>query len=159
MQRSSLIAFTLLSLISNSGIAADQKRMPANACLLAYDGDSHFYDRGGARMGATNHTQNMVCPLVRGNTTNTNGLTNLQLNLFKQVSATFTCTAESYDQNGSLLKSVAKSTTQTGITFLSWGSSINASSAKGTYGIVCTVVGAVPPAWGDELMNIDYTEP
>jgi hypothetical protein len=102
----------------------------------------------------------VMCPLVRSNTTNTNGLTALKLNLYKYWGSTFTCYAQSADQNGSVLKRVAKSTTQTGLISLDWSNLLNTSSAKGTYGVSCDVIGALESnQWGDELESIEYTEP
>lgn len=162
-------AVLFLSLVSVSSFAADAKRMPATDCHLEYDdntvsGNDHW-DRGFARFGARNpwtdiRPINIVCPLVRSNTTNTNGLTALKVNLLKGQATYLTCYAESVDVNGSLVKRVARTKSNTLPGPLDWAASLNSSSAKGTYGLMCEIVGAFDAnEWGDELTNVEYTEP
>jgi hypothetical protein len=141
--------------------ASDLKIINGTMCELEDDSQVSLIDRGGLRVGA-NHGQTVgiVCPLLRANTTNTNGLLQFAVKLFKQKPATFTCYGESHDQNGSALKIVSKSITTTGNTVVDFGNTINTSMAGGTYGVVCYEIGQVDPdEWGDEISSVVYEEP
>ena len=159
MKPRAMYTVLLACLVPAAGLAADAKRMPANACLLEYDSENQGYDRGAARIGTYHMTQVFTCPLIRSNTTNANGLAALKLNVYKYASTHFTCYAHSFDTFGSAIKIVSRDITTTGLTAVDWGSSLNQSGAWGTYGVTCYVVGVSGNnLWGDELESIDYTE-
>jgi len=156
-------AFGLLLLLA-AVAHADRKVVSANNCLLMRDSDAgeyhdNIYDRGGLRIGYHGPGfLGVVCPLFRSKTTSTGGLSALKVNVQKYQTGGLLCYAESSDMNGSVLKSVTRTITSTGIRSLNWSNSLNTSSSKGTYGILCYLDGAVLPAKADELFSIDYTE-
>ena len=159
MKPSAIYTLLFTCLVPAVGLAADAKRMPANACLLEYDSQNQNYDRGGARIGTHDTTQVFTCPLIRSNVLNLNGLAALRMNVYKFVSTDFVCYAHSFDTFGSLIKAVVRDTTTTGLTAVDWGTSLNQSGPWGTYGVTCYVVGASGSnPWGDELESLDYTE-
>ena len=151
---------SLLGLLVTATALADPKRINGAMCELERDEQIVDIDRGAIRLGAHHGAEvGVVCPLLRSNTTNTTGLLNLVVNLYKAKTTTFTCYGESYDQNGSALKIVSRSTNATGRIGLTWNGSINTSSSKGTYGVICYEVGASDDSWADEIFAIDYDEP
>lgn len=166
-RQTSLAAVLFASFLSATALA-DRKRIGANDCLFEYDdpayGNHWDWDRGECRIGTQNPWPEFLplvirCPLVRSNTTNTNGLTSLKLNVYKQTSTTFNCWAQSNDKFGSYVLRVARSTTQTGRSTLDWTTNMNSSLSKGTYAVTCDVIGTVDETWGDEVESIEYNEP
>jgi len=156
------LALLALLVVSSTAVAQDAKRMSANNCLLQRDwmAGTTAYDRGGARIGAhVGGFFGFVCPLLRSNPSSTSGLSALTVNVTKYGAGQLLCYAQSTDMNGSVLKSVSKSiaSSERGTLHLVWGSSLNTSSAKGTFAVQCNTNGGVP--FGDELYSIEYTEP
>lgn len=154
-----LLSIALLSLFVAGRADADPKRINGAMCELENDYELQFIDRGAIRIGAAEGEVGVVCPLLRSNTFNTTGLLNLVVNVFKVHPTTFTCYGESYDQNGSALKIVSRSTNATGRIGLAWNGSINTSSYGGTYGVVCYVNGTTHGDFSDEIFTVDYDEP
>jgi hypothetical protein len=101
----------------------------------------------------------VTCSLFRDNTTNTNGMQDLEINISNlgasDYTATVMCTAFSYDRRGAFKKSIQKSATisGSGAVTLDWGSSINLSVSKGFYSIFCVL----PPNFA--IHSIYYQEP
>ena len=158
--RKTLLSITILGLLAAGTAFADPKRINGAMCELEQDLQISFVDRGALRIGAHDGEEvGVVCPLLRANTTNTTGLLNLIVHVFKQNATTFTCFGESYDQSGNALKIVSKSTSTTGQVPLTWNNTINVSSSKGTYGVVCYAIGGTGGDWGDEIFAVDYDEP
>lgn len=153
------LAIALVGLVLAGTAMADPKRINGAMCELEYDYNFQALDRGAIRIGAPQGEVGVVCPLLRANTTNTNGLLNLIVNVYKVHPTTFTCYGESYDQSGSPLKIVSRSTTSVGRTALIWNNSINTSSARGTYGVICYPTGTTVGEFSDEIFAVDYDEP
>ena len=156
MKRGLQLTMVAALLVCSSALA-DQKRMAANNCEL-YDDTSVFYDRGGARMGAPEVSNLFICPILRDNTTNTGGLNALKVNVYKGKPDDVICVADSYDQNGSILKSVARSVPGLGIVAVDFDDDLDVSSAYGSYGVACLVAPFDNNGWGHELFSIDYDE-
>jgi len=154
-----LLAIASLGLLIASTAIADPKRINGAMCELENDPQFASLDRGAIRIGAPKEEVGVVCPMLRSNTTNTSGLLNLVVNVYKVHPTTFTCYGESYDQSGSALKIVSRSTNATGRIALTWNASINTSSSKGTYGVVCYPTGTTLGDFSDEIFAVDYDEP
>lgn len=98
---------------------------------------------------------NVICSLFRDNTTNTNGMQDLEVSIFDPsgTAGGVTCTAFSFDRLGVIRKKVDRTATATGNIIIDWGGSVNVSVTRGHYAIRCTL-----PA-GATLRSIFYTEP
>ena len=101
----------------------------------------------------------VICTLFRDNTSNTNGMTDLELAIGMSSNSTaggtFTCQALSIDRKGIVKKQVTKqvSVASGGNTVIGWGSSLNVSVPKGAYAIECSV-----PIFGI-IHSVFYSEP
>jgi hypothetical protein len=81
---------------------------------------------------------NVVCSLVRDNTTNTNGLSDLEMVVTAPAGGgNFDCTALAEDRNGNPVLAVHRMTSRSGAQVLDWGGSITVSASKGYYIINC----------------------
>lgn len=78
-----------------------------------------------------------VCSLIRDNTTNTNGLSDLEVRLLKSGSESQTCTAYVHDKFGNLLKAVPRTATGTGAKTLDWEAKVDTSSDSAYYSVRC----------------------
>lgn len=156
-KKESIVA-VLVTLIAGPA-AADLKRINGTMGVLENDSDIFAFDRGALRMGGVLGEFGVVYPLLRSNTTNTNGLSKLDVKLFKVNPTQFACFAESNDRNGNALKVVERSTTATGRVALSWGNALNVGISKGSYGVVCYPSGTVLYDFSDEVYAVDYDEP
>jgi len=97
----------------------------------------------------------LVCALFRDNTTNTNGMQDLEV-AFNDPSAApggFICDAISQDRVGLVKKVVRRTNGAVGNQVLDWGASLNASVVKGHYAVRCTVPN------GATIRSIYYLEP
>ena len=108
--------------------------------------------------GVTNLTggqTDVICSLFRDNTTNTNGMQDLEVSVTDPSPAPggVICEASSWDRNGLIKKKASRSNTVTGNQVLDWGGSVNVSVSRGFYSMRCTL-----PA-GATLRSIFYTEP
>lgn len=114
------------------------------ACAIAsqFDGRVEITSQYFKNPGNNGRTMPVVCGLFRDNTTNTNGMQDLEVNITNLGATAFTvtCTAYSYERKGGMWKkSVPRSATVgvgTGVT-LDWGSSVNISVSKGFYTVYC----------------------
>jgi hypothetical protein len=97
----------------------------------------------------------VICSLFRDNTTNTNGMQDLEIAIRdpNPTAGVLACTAFSYDRNGVIKKSLEKRPTTVGNVIIDWGSAINVSVSRGYYTIRCMLpVNAI-------VRSIFYTEP
>jgi hypothetical protein len=98
----------------------------------------------------------VVCSLFRDNTTNTNGMQDLELAITDPTSTApggFICDGITQDRTGSATKVIRRTSTKLGNSILDWGGSVNVSVAKGHYAIRCTVPN------GGIIRSIFYQEP
>ncbi len=117
---------------------AIEKMQPASACQVLDEANTAI-GRGASDIGSTSGAFSISCPLLRDNTTNTNGITPFWLRVNKGDATSRTCTAYAADGYGNILKSVSKSVSGTGVQTFDWGTSFNVSSANGaTYAVSCT---------------------
>jgi hypothetical protein len=97
----------------------------------------------------------VVCTLFRDNTSNTNGMQDLEVSVFDPTAApgSTSCIAVSAKRNGDPLKTVTKRSATTGNQIIDFGGALNASVSKGHYSVRCTI-----PNDG-VIHNIFYLEP
>ena len=97
----------------------------------------------------------VVCALFRDNTTNTNGMQDLEVSINDPSTSPggVICDAVSQDRNGSAKKVVRRTNTTVGNIILDWGGSLNVSVAKGHYAVRCTIPN------GATFRSIFYLEP
>jgi hypothetical protein len=108
--------------------------------------------------GVTNATggpTDILCSLFRDNTTNTNGMQDLEMAIFDPSASPggFICDAVSQDRVGSARKVSRRTNTGVNNQILDWGGSVNVSVSKGHYAIRCTVPN------GATIRSIFYLEP
>jgi hypothetical protein len=96
--------------------------------------------------GVRNETgaqHDILCTLFRDNTTNTNGMQDLEVavKIDPGFPGTITCDAATYDRNGNPVKVVRRTTSTANANgvVLDWGSSLNLSVSKGHYVVRCTL--------------------
>jgi hypothetical protein len=97
----------------------------------------------------------VVCTLFRDNTTNTNGMQDLEMAI-QDPSASpggFICDAVAQDRKGLTTKVVRRTNTGVKDQVLDWGGSVNVSVSKGHYAVRCTVPN------GGTIRSIYYQEP
>jgi hypothetical protein len=140
-QRASAVAAFALGLVvlPRHSIGADGKIMFANECQLAGDAGGRLTYLVGGVTNSSGINRDVVCGIVRDNTTNTNGLSDLEMSVTDPTTGSFFCDAISADRTGNLLKVVRRTSTRMGVQTLDWGASLNVSSSKGHYAITCTV--------------------
>jgi hypothetical protein len=121
--------------------ASDAKTISGSACFPFAEGTSGLWIRiGPGAYNAGSESVFVVCPVVRDNTGNTNGIRDIELQVSLPSSSSMECTAGSYDASGfGTIKAVGKKTSVAGNSKMDWGSSVNASSVNGTYAIYCSV--------------------
>lgn len=130
-------AVTAVSLVPRAAHAIE-KMQPASACQVLNEANTTI-GRGAVDIGSVSGAFSVSCPLLRDNTTNTNGLFPFWLRVNKGDATSRTCTAYSVDGYGNILKSVSRSVTGTGVQTFDWTTALNVSSANGaTYAINCT---------------------
>lgn len=95
----------------------------------------------------------IICSLFRDNTTNTNGMQDLELSVNDPTTGSFFCNALSQKRDGMLVKQVPRQSTKTGEQIIDWGGSLNASVSRGHYAVRCTVPN------GGVIHSIYYQEP
>jgi hypothetical protein len=135
-----VLAFGLSFAAGIRAHATDDKTLNASDCQSPYPADNPsgtglirgpsgvYNNSGGFRF--------LDCPITRDNTTNTNGLAGLSVQVSNDPSGQILCYANSVDKMGNTVLSVSRSNTPGG-TVLSWGSSLNSSANQGNYLIEC----------------------
>jgi len=86
---------------------------------------------------ATGSSRYIVCPLNRFNVTNTNGIRNIEVTVNNRSGAMW-CGVASQDRFGGYIRSITR-TPAPGRQILSWGDSVNASVAYGSYSVFCVL--------------------
>jgi hypothetical protein len=126
--------------LPGSSRGLDGKIAGPTACQLgaATAGARLLYNTSGVTNASTVNV-NVVCTLVRDNTTNTNGLADLEMVVTAPGAGNFDCTALAEDRNGSPVLAVHRMSNRAGTQVLDWGSSITVSASKGYYVINCDV--------------------
>jgi len=134
MIRPVLTIFVALMVLSvpRLGFAVDEKTIAGSACISIGSGD-------------------VLCPLVRDNTSNTNGLSDIDVRVNNVTASTYVgCTAYSIDSSGSTVDWSLASTTTAGIQWL--GMVIDDSADNGTYSVLCEMDA------GDSVFNVVWEE-
>lgn len=132
------ITVAMLFLLSSVAFAVDAKVHPGAMCAPLVNSQNHYAFVEGFVAITTGGTDEATCPIVRDNTGNTNGLSELQMQVL--TSGSTICNAHAISATGSVLISVARSRSTNGP--LNWSNTINTSSARGSYAIRCDM-----PAW------------
>lgn len=139
MKRIYSCSLSTLIILGTTAALAASKTVPTSACQTL-DGRDARLARSENEITSIGSDFTISCPILRDNTTNTNGLSALQLRVKKADTATRSCTAYASDGFGSQLKSVTKTVSGTGVQPFDWGTTFNVSSANGAnYAVVCTL--------------------
>ena len=139
---SALAALCLSATADQPAVAGDNKAYPGSGCQ-ALDGVPDIELSGLAGIWNTSSTtaRQVICPLVRDNTVNTNGLAGdlwIHVNRSNVSGYQFVCTLFSTrGSDGVSVISVPRSTSATGLVRLSIP--VTSSEAGGPYSIMCTV--------------------
>lgn len=161
IQRASLIAALLLSsgAIPIMHARAASSTLGSTVCVRAgvngLSGTGLIYDVNGITVatGTNGGPVDIVCTLFRDNTSNTNGMQDLEMAVFDPLGGNIFCDASSFDRKAVNKRTVRRTSSVVGESILDWGSSINVSVSKGYYAIRCTVPN------GGALRSIYYVEP
>jgi hypothetical protein len=113
--------------------------------------DNVEYTSAGLKNKST-ATLTIVCSLFRDNTSNTNGMQDLEISLFDQTGGT-KCAAFSFDRKGFTKKMIEKVNSTVGEAVIDFGGALNASVSKGYYAVSCSLT---PQSI---LRSIYYVEP
>lgn len=134
--------------------AADVKTVSGSVCAPIVAGSDLWVRVGPGAYNLGSSNVLVVCPLVRDNTGNTNGLSDIEMQVSLPSSSSMTCTAGSYHPSGfATVESIAKTTQVAGNSKIDWGSSLNNSVSNGIYAIYCDV----PPS--GTIYSIRHKEP
>jgi hypothetical protein len=142
-----LMGTCLLS--SHVAFAADTKIIPPYGCIpLVGATNANWYPNGGRMWNYGGSSITIVCPIIRDNTSNTDGM-GFSMKVVNSTGNTFTCTLQSFDETASVVKSVSRSTSGVGYQVLEWNHSLDESTVDGSYQVWCTV----PPGAGIILLR------
>jgi hypothetical protein len=138
-----LAASAITLLTTGSAKAADGKTLFGSMCdpmmgAETVEGQKFFHDFTGIRNYAT-AAHLVMCPLVRDNNGNVDGLSSLKVRT--QVNGVaIACSAAEISDTGSRLKTVTKSSAAvTGPSLIDFGNTLNHSTAGGGYAIQCNL--------------------
>jgi hypothetical protein len=160
IQRASLAVALLVTAgaIPLSHVEAASSVVGSTVCVRAdvvgSAGSGLVYTSGGLN-NISGASVDIICTLFRDNTSNTNGMQDLEVSITDPSSGPggFICDALSLDRFGNSKKIVRRINTAVGNSVLDWGSSVNLSVSKGTYTLRCTVPN------GGWLRSLYYLEP
>jgi hypothetical protein len=146
IQRASLTAAFLLALgaVPFTHVQAATSVLGSTVCVRAdvvgASGSGLVYNSMGVN-NISGAQADIICTLFRDNTTNTNGMQDLELAIKDPNSAPggFICDAISLDRKGLPVKVVRRTNTVVGDSVLDWGGSVNISVNKGPYAVRCSV--------------------
>jgi hypothetical protein len=135
-----LLAAGAVFALPGSSRGLDGKIAGPTACQLGAStaGARLSYNTSGVTNVSTVNV-NVVCTLVRDNTTNTNGLSDLEMVVTAPAAGNFDCTALAEDRGGNPVLAVHRMSDRTGTQVLDWGASITVSASKGYYVVNCDV--------------------
>jgi hypothetical protein len=131
--------------------AIDVKVFPSSACQAAFGTEAADLVHGVAfllNVGTANRV--VVCPIVRDNHRNRNGVRSVGVRVSSLNATTLTCALSSISASGNLLEANTNSTTSTAVTNLPLD--IDRSTNNGTYVLVC----ALPP--GGQVLSYRVIE-
>src|SRR4051812_45503140 len=134
IQRASLVVAFLLTFgaVPLSHAQAANTVLGSTVCVRAdvvgASGSGLVYTTYGVN-NISGASADVVCTLFRDNTTNTTGMSDLELSITdpSTVAGTFTCDAISLDRKGLTKKIVNRKNTAIGDTVLDWGATVNIS--------------------------------
>ncbi|HEY0707876.1 MAG TPA: hypothetical protein VGG33_13820 [Polyangia bacterium] len=139
--------------------AADGKSLHGSICnpfrgAETTDGQNFVHDLSGlANISAVATPRIVMCPIVRDNNGNTDGLPALKVRL-KAKGVGIWCHAVAKNDSGSTVKLVQKqSAAVTGPVTIDFGNTMNVSTAGGSYAVQCDLPG------GTAILAITYDEP
>jgi hypothetical protein len=129
--------------------------MCVRAAVSGLSGTGLIYDFNGVTVatGTGGEAVDIICTLFRDNTTNTNGMQDLEMSVFDPLGGQIFCDAMSLDRRGVMKKVSRRQSSVVGEATLDWGSSVNLSVSKGYYAIRCRVPN------GGAIRSIFYQEP
>lgn len=161
IQRASLVvAFLLVSgAVPIQHAQAATTTLGSTMCVRAgvngLSGTGLIYDFNGVTVatGTGGEPVDIICTLFRDNTTNTNGMQDLEMSVFDPTTGSIFCDAMSLDRKGIQKKVVRRQSSVVGESVLDWGGSVNLSVSKGYYAIRCRVPN------GGAIRSIYYLEP
>jgi hypothetical protein len=160
IQRASLVLVFLLTIgaVPLSHAQAASTVLGSTVCVRAEvvgaAGSGLEYTSGGVN-NISGANVDVICALFRDNTSNTNGMQDLELSITDPSSGPggFSCDAISLDHKGLIKKIVTRKNTVVGDSVLNWGSTLNVSVSKGSYAIHCSMPNG---AW---IRSMYYVEP
>jgi hypothetical protein len=161
IQRASLILASLLvtGVLPLTHARAASTTLGPTVCVRAgvngLSGTGLIYDYNGVTVatGTGGGPVDIVCTLFRDNTSNSNGMQDLEMSVFDPTTGSIFCDAMSLDRKGIQKKISRRQTSVTGESVLDWGGSVNVSVSKGFYSIRCQVPN------GGAIRSIYYVEP
>ena len=130
---------------------AGAKVVSPGACRLLGGGTTGLTYGAGHVTNSSGATANVVCPIVRDNTSNTTGLRDAEVAV-TDATGTMSCSAVSVDRAGTILKSVGVTIPGTGSRIIDFGSSMNLGVSRGHYQVTCSVPN------GGKIHSVYYDE-
>lgn len=131
--------------------AVDVKVFPGNACQAVFGNEAADLGHGVAfllNLGTANRA--VVCPIVRDNHRNRDGVRSAGVRVSSLNGTTLTCALSSISASGNLVEANTNSTTSTAVTNLPLD--IDRSTNNGTYVLVCEL----PP--GGQILSYRVIE-
>ncbi|MEM7250620.1 MAG: hypothetical protein AAF493_04320 [Pseudomonadota bacterium] len=141
-------------------VVTDSKTTPGTACHAYGEDEAHADIRelkhlSYALTSGHDNFASVVCPLVRDNTANTNGLDSIEVKIYNPVAGVeFSCSIRSYDEFGGFIDDDFDATTQQGNQTLEM--SLAASEVDGYYVMTCLM----PPVgtYTSKIYSYTYRE-
>jgi hypothetical protein len=121
-----------------SETGADGKVIGASPCHPAGGGTTGLTYGAGHVTNTSGATMNVICPIVRDDATNQDGLVDLEIAV-SDPTGTLSCDAVAVGRTGNILKSTTKNTPGTGARVIDFGTALNVSEDRGHYAIICRV--------------------
>jgi hypothetical protein len=148
--------FVLIAITVGAGFAsqarADGKVISPSSCRLAGGGTTGLSYGAGHVTNTSGASAAIVCPVFRDTVSNSNGLLDLEVAVGDST-GTISCDALALDRAGNITKSVTRRTPGTGAQVIDFAATLNASSNRGHYSVICQVPN------GSRIHSLFYDEP
>jgi hypothetical protein len=145
-----VVGLVVMGAVPLAHVSAATSVLGPTVCVSTGAGFATYRTDGVEMTGSSGQ---ILCSLFRDNTTNTNGLQDLEVSVNDPTTGSISCLAVSTRRDGSSLKTAERRATKTGEQILDFGGSLSSSVSKGHYSITCSMpLGAV-------IHNIFYLEP